>query len=47
MMGRRHSGPDDAQAALDLTIKTMEDIASIIFQLVYMKTEGSIKDCWG
>lgn len=40
-------GSDDAQTVLDLTIKTMEEIASVIFQRVHMKAEGSIRDCWG
>ena len=38
---------DDAQAMLHLTIETMEEIASIIFERVHMKAEGSIRDCWG
>ena len=38
---------DDAQAVLDLIIKTMEESASMIFQRVHMKAEGSIRDFWG
>jgi hypothetical protein len=32
---------------LELTLKTMEEVGSVVFNKVQMKTEGSIRDSWG
>jgi DNA polymerase I-like protein with 3'-5' exonuclease and polymerase domains len=37
----------DAQAVMDLTLKTMEEVGSVVFSKVHMKAEGSIRDSWG
>jgi DNA polymerase-1 len=37
----------DAPAVMDLTLKTMEEVGSVVFSKVYMNAEGSIRDSWG
>jgi hypothetical protein len=44
---REFTDEGDAQAVMDLTLKTMEEVGSVVFSKVHMKAEGSIRDSWG